>query len=499
MFESIIVSGQIHLGKQGEHRARRFSFQDFVIWKEIFGEGTCELIHQRNGDSAPYPVAMTIEDGVPYWCVTEVDTAIAGVGKCEIRYIVDDVVVKSNIYTTFVQEALGEGTEEPPEPQKAWVDQVFEAEIRAKQSADDAKTYADTAARSAEEAEETATFVKDAIGGINTSFANALKGTVKGRGAVRMDDISPLPHNIDIKLKRINLINESAITGSVYKFNVEVGKTYTFSCKVKADADIVTDMPEVGVWNYTMATNENIIINGTVEKTSATFTVAEGDDWLIETTVGAITDYLEHIQLEEGSTASAYAPYVEDLENVKFKSYGKNLLDFTKTYPRNNSDTIEVIDKDTIRWQGSYWFILPVSIPAGATFRISMGGFEVESGTCKGFIKWYMEYTDGTSSEGFQNVYTATAEKNVKRLFIYKNPAAGLASVVIKNYQVEIGDTKTAYESYKEPVEGVVIVQPTTTIVVDTPGVAIEATYNRDINKAFAELQNALISMGVNV
>jgi hypothetical protein len=165
MFESIIVSGQIHLGKQGEHRARRFSFQDFVIWKEIFGEGTCELIHQRNGDSAPYPVALTIEDGVPYWYVTEVDTAFAGVGKCEIRYIVDDVVVKSNIYTTFVQEALGEGTEEPPEPQKAWVDQVLEVGIQAKQSADNAEIAKMLSEEYAEQtrvyAEQTATHAKN--------------------------------------------------------------------------------------------------------------------------------------------------------------------------------------------------------------------------------------------------------------------------------------------------------------------------------------------------
>lgn len=127
MFESTIFSGQIVLGKQGEHYARRFSFQDVVIWKGIFGEGRCELIHKRNGDTAPYPIPLTIEDGVPYWYVSNVDTSIAGPGMCEIRYIIDNVVVKSNIYITYVQESLGEGTEEPPEPAKAWVDQVLEA------------------------------------------------------------------------------------------------------------------------------------------------------------------------------------------------------------------------------------------------------------------------------------------------------------------------------------------------------------------------------------
>ena len=57
----------------------------------------------------------------------------------------------------------------------------------------------------------------------------------------------------------------------------------------------------------------------------------------------------------------------------------------------------------------------------------------------------------------------------------------------------------TEYEEYKPPVDGVVWVHPTTTLVADTPDAIIEATYNRDINKAFAELQNALLSMGGNI
>ncbi len=127
MFESVIVCGQVYLGKQGEHHARKFSFNDILVWKDIFGEGRCELIHQRNGDPAPYPVALVMEDGIPFWYVSNADTAIVGEGKCEIRYLVNDAVVKSNVYTTIVKEALGEGTAEPPEAAKAWVDQVLEA------------------------------------------------------------------------------------------------------------------------------------------------------------------------------------------------------------------------------------------------------------------------------------------------------------------------------------------------------------------------------------
>ena len=68
----------------------------------------------------------------------------------------------------------------------------------------------------------------------------------------------------------------------------------------------------------------------------------------------------------------------------------------------------------------------------------------------------------------------------------------------LNDIQIEIG-SKTEYEPYKEPVEGAVSIYPTTTLVANVAGTAIEATYNRDINKAFAELQNALISLGANI
>lgn len=126
MFESTVVCGRIALGIQGEHHARKVSFAETQLWKERFGEGRFELLHQRNGDVAPYPINMTIENDVPYWYVTNSDTAVAGVGKCELRYIVNDVVIKSCTFITDVDASLGEGTE-APEPYKAWVDEVLEA------------------------------------------------------------------------------------------------------------------------------------------------------------------------------------------------------------------------------------------------------------------------------------------------------------------------------------------------------------------------------------
>ena len=126
MFENTVVCGHIVLGKQGENHARKISFTDAKVWVNMFGEGRFELLHQRNGDSVPYPIELNTEGDVPQWHISSVDTAIAGNGECELRYIVGDTIVKSCTFTTEVAPGLIEGTE-IPDPFKAWVDEVLGA------------------------------------------------------------------------------------------------------------------------------------------------------------------------------------------------------------------------------------------------------------------------------------------------------------------------------------------------------------------------------------
>ena len=47
--------------------------------------------------------------------------------------------------------------------------------------------------------------------------------------------------------------------------------------------------------------------------------------------------------------------------------------------------------------------------------------------------------------------------------------------------------------------EGVTALYPVTTLTTDTQGIIIDCEYNRDINKAYEEITNAIISLGGNV
>ena len=75
------------------------------------------------------------------WSVTALDTEHSGYGCLELRYLVGDAVVKSEIWPTWVSESLGVGST-PPSPVPNWVDEILKAGALAKDSATLAESWA---------------------------------------------------------------------------------------------------------------------------------------------------------------------------------------------------------------------------------------------------------------------------------------------------------------------------------------------------------------------
>lgn len=126
--EKAYVMQEINLGRQGENKARRVSFDIADKWRETYGAGGAfGLIVQREGDAAPYPVTLSEEGGVLFWTVSNTDTYAPGEGRAELRYTMGDVIAKSQIYKTRVRAAMGESSETPPPAYKNWVDEVLKA------------------------------------------------------------------------------------------------------------------------------------------------------------------------------------------------------------------------------------------------------------------------------------------------------------------------------------------------------------------------------------
>lgn len=144
----------IEIGIQGEDHARVFSW-DISCWVEEYGEGTVQLLVQRDGDPAPYPVEITKAGTIVYWSPSSADTQRAGYGMAQLSYYVESVIAKQLIMTTLVKPSLGESVE-PPEPYQGWVDEVLQAGAAAIQSASDAKESEDNAKISADAAQAAA-------------------------------------------------------------------------------------------------------------------------------------------------------------------------------------------------------------------------------------------------------------------------------------------------------------------------------------------------------
>lgn len=128
----------IPLGRQGEHLACQIVF-DLRAWETLYGSGTAELLHQRPGDDMPYPVPLSWDGSWALWNVTDADTAQSGLGRCELRYRADDTLVKSRIWKTHIDGAMGEAAGEAPEPEQSWVNRVLEAGTAAEAAADRAE------------------------------------------------------------------------------------------------------------------------------------------------------------------------------------------------------------------------------------------------------------------------------------------------------------------------------------------------------------------------
>ncbi len=186
----------------------------------------------------------------------------------------------------------------------------------------------------------------------NNSFSGALRGSASGE-AVRLSDIAPNEHTLGVKVSGRNLfdkdnaniiigypdaenvINGASSTRSVYIPCVP-NATYTVSKTLTARFAVAftDDIPSIGV-----------AVTGRVQNnTASSITTTSGINsryivvWLyhvdLDTTTIKINEVLTTLQIELGSTATSYTPYITDFSGVTLKRYGKNLL----PYPYKNTN-----------------------------------------------------------------------------------------------------------------------------------------------------------------
>ena len=147
--------GYIPIGRQGENAALLVRFPTADLVGEFGTGGVYSVTHQRNTDMNAYPVATSQDADYVYWQITATDTAVDGIGDCQLTYLVSGTVARTVKYKTFVGESLDPG--EAPESLDTWIDRMQvilgEYATSAYESMTDAAASKEAAASSASDAE----------------------------------------------------------------------------------------------------------------------------------------------------------------------------------------------------------------------------------------------------------------------------------------------------------------------------------------------------------
>ena len=292
--------------------------------------------------------------------------------------------------------------------------------------------------------------------------SNALKGKEEG-ASVTLEGVSPLEHDIKVKLKRTDAV------APYYK--------YDFNADGVVNNDDATYLlyhaQNSAEYAIPWWTSGDVDGNGVVDMDDAIALgemIANGDSSAFD-----VANVFEGVTLTKSGKNLLPYPYL----NTSGERHGIKWTD-------NGDGTITGVGTPTAAYTAGFVLSKDESLfKDGYTYTLSAGG---------GF-DCYVQYSDESGKDFFVNTFTW---KNG-----YKLTGLYLQAAKIQEYngtarpQLEIGATATEYEPYKAPeivpvgADGTAIVtgkEESITLYTDTAGVTIEAEYNRDINKAFAEL-----------
>ena len=255
-----------------------------------------------------------------------------------------------------------------------------------------------------------------------------------------------------------------------------------------------------------------------------------------DTTVTDEEYTLSNIQVEYGTQATDYKPFV-NVEDATVKVSGANLFDVHNAEWGSTNDraSAEVLEDGTVRVTRTK----KTGYEAVSTIMLNTSDFvdkylyakaDAKGSMSLGRVGIYFGYVNTTSgaaqnatgsaqdmSTTLQHLETyikpsaTSAEKYDKiRLLLYINASENVVGEVgdyVDYTNIMISTSDVPYEPYESetytPDEDGKIeinsISPIMNISSDTPNVIINADYNRDINKAFEQLQNVILSLGGNV
>lgn len=357
---------------------------------------------------------------------------------------------------------------------------------------------------------------------------------------VTANDVSPVEHDLKVNVATKNLLvypyydftakgNPVTVNGVTFTDNgdgsitvngtataqtyfairktdikLQKGKTYTLSGF--PSSSYTTSTAYINVRNSTYEQH----IKNTGTATSVTFT-AEYTDYYSQIYINSgvtLNNVVIKPQLEEGITATAFAPYIADLTTVKVTRTGKNLLPPSSLAASGTTNGVAYTNNcdGSITINGTATAIPYITV--AGNFYLPKGRYTL-SQQGDDIAPAYIYITGATAYSPVYNNSSRVVTSTGGNCQVYITAKQG---DTIENKTVKImleeGEAKTEYEAPKGQtatpnadgtVKGLTSVSPNMKVFADK-GVNIDLTYYADtktyIDNKFAELQVALTSLG---
>lgn len=357
-------------------------------------------------------------------------------------------------------------------------------------------------------------------------FANVLKGTASGT-IVAVDDFSPIKHELGVKvesknlftteyyIKQYNTTNNKPVFEQSNSFSFTSNTSGTGQCSVtfkiylekgdyylSGDDVVISDSTLSGGYSVMTKDDKTFIVNRSKSNTIGSTISIPADDYYdfhfygdYNADLGVIYTF-SNIQLEKGSVKTEFTPFF-DVEGETLNVYGKNLFDEqleigtigTTAGANNDSVTNQLRSKNYIKVlpNTDYYVVCPNNL-ASTGGLIQIYRYDAD----KNFLGY------GSSGVNSGNFYIQSNWHYIR--FVIKKE---YGTVYNNDILFALGSTPVEYEPYHcntYPInaDGTVngVTSQASTFMADTDGVVINLEYNRDVNKAFAELTQAIINLG---
>lgn len=310
---------------------------------------------------------------------------------------------------------------------------------------------------------------------------------------VSLDNAQNTVKSVKAQLANKNLIpypyTDTTKTENGITFTVNDDRSITISGTAEKDAFFylcTVDFGNNNMWNET-ANNNGYYVSG------CQHFFYNGNNKASVILVPSGTDYSTNPitvkpQIEEGTTATAYTPYVPDLTAVKVSTYGKNFIDIdsiANDIVKKNPTTCEITNFDGKRC---------LKIGATSTIKytiqtlIPLYGLQLKVYST-GYTTSFMGYTkkDTGTSVFYINVSNQNEWVNIIRYYpgvsqyytgiqFYKTDATKPVYIDLDSVMLEASHTATDYEPYQGQtytptatgeVTGIEVLTPTTNIITD--------------------------------